>query len=71
MLENIHDFITAALPWVAIATALAVFGVYRNAAEKENNGVGRRFLERKEKGVLRLDRHRVGRAEDVYLEIRF
>ena len=36
MLENIHDFITAALSWVAIATALAVFGVYRNAAEKEN-----------------------------------
>ena len=36
MIENMHDFIEAALPWVTLATAIAVFSVCRDRAEKEN-----------------------------------
>ena len=36
MAEFLLDFIDAALPWVTLATAIAVFSVCRDRAEKEN-----------------------------------
>lgn len=35
MIGNIHDFIEAALPWIAIAVALAVFASFSKDAKKE------------------------------------
>lgn len=35
MIGNIHDFIEAALPWIAIAVAVAVFTSFSKDAKKE------------------------------------
>lgn len=37
MMEYIHNFIEAALPWMTIATAIAIVYTVSDAAKKENN----------------------------------